>query len=102
MKLPRVMTLMGEKVKIKQQKNCKMDGEEVFGYYDPALKCIFLEKNLLDAQKLETLKHEIIHFICDISGISDQVSEDTEHTICATFARLIYLPIDKENNIDLN
>lgn len=70
--------VLGYKIKIKQRKKLSEDGVDLYGRYCPEKK----EIHLLDHEKWrETLFHEIVHCVLDITGAVEGLGDEKEEQI---------------------
>lgn len=81
-KIPTSIDILGRKLKIKEGKNLVLNGEPCLGLCDYNTKTIYLEKNQSLESKKEVLLHECAHYLIELSGISQRLS-DSEHEMYA-------------------
>jgi len=91
MKLPRKITISGFEVKIVYKKKVVADNDECFGYYDPPIKTIFLQKRMYKTRKMETFIHELIHAIDDVYRL--HIPETKTNTLALA---LVHVLIDNK------
>lgn len=68
--IPKNITVLGLKIKIKQVKDLKLEGHLVHGYFDPQNAVICIEKDISDEHKWRTLFHELSHALTFRNGLS--------------------------------
>lgn len=81
-RIPKTIEILGRKLKIKEGSNLVFMGEPCLGLCDYNSKTIYLEKNQSLESKKEVLLHEAAHYLLELSGISQKIS-DSEHEIYA-------------------
>ncbi len=89
-KLPKSITILGRKFKIVQKKVLMYQDKPVLGLCDPGQKIIYLSKDQTDKEKLETLYHECVHGMLNISGIDQSISESENEIMCQLFTALFH------------
>jgi Zn-dependent peptidase ImmA (M78 family) len=67
--LPKHITILGLKVKVKLVKNLTSDGHQVQGYYDPQKTLICIEKDMTLSDQYKTFFHEISHVLTIRNGM---------------------------------
>jgi Zn-dependent peptidase ImmA (M78 family) len=68
--MPKSLTVLGLKVKIKLVKNLTSDGHPVHGYFDPSKSLICIEKEMSLSDQYKTLFHEISHVLTFRNGMT--------------------------------
>lgn len=89
-KFPLSLTILGRKVKIKQGIGLVYQGLPCLGLCNYDEKVIYLEKNQSEQMKYETLVHEATHFLLELSGISQKLSEGENEIYAQIFTAFIY------------
>lgn len=84
-KFPSSITILGRKVKIKQGVGLTYNGQPCLGLCNYDEKVIYLEKNQSEQMKYETLMHEATHFLLELSGISQKLSDGENEIYCQVF-----------------
>lgn len=86
-KPPKVITVLGYTVKVKTMKKLTESGIDLYGRYCPEKR----EIHLLDHERwAETLLHEIIHMILDLTGAIEGLSETDEERLVVALTSGIY------------
>jgi Zn-dependent peptidase ImmA (M78 family) len=81
-KIPNSIVILGRRLKIKEGVNLVYMGEHCLGLCDYESKTIYLEKNQSMQSKKEVLLHECAHYLLELSGISQTLS-NSENEIYA-------------------
>lgn len=76
---PKVVTILGKKIKIKVVKHLSDNGVDLLGAYHHEAKLIYL----LDHPDWRScLLHELTHSFLAITGVNEGLSRDKEESIC--------------------
>lgn len=80
----RELLVLGKSVKISyvSKSELKAHGEDLWGVYLPEGPEILIYKHLAVKRRLEVLRHEVMHAMLDISGLSTILNEKEEEAIC--------------------
>lgn len=81
-KFPTSVTILGRKVKIKQGKGLTYMGQPCLGLCNYDENIIYLEKDQSDQMKKDTLCHEAVHYLLELTGISQKLSESENEIYC--------------------
>ena len=84
-KIPRTVSILGRKYKIKQGRGLSYNGQPCLGLCDNTEKIIYLEKDQDDEMKKETLLHELCHSMLFITGIDQKLSESENEMYAQLF-----------------
>jgi Zn-dependent peptidase ImmA (M78 family) len=87
-KFPTSVTILGRKVKIKQGKGLTYNGHQCLGLCNYDEKVIYLESEQNPEMKLDTLVHEATHFMLELTGISQKISDSENEIFCQLFTAL--------------
>ena len=82
LKLPKSITILGRKIKIKEGKNLHYNGMPCLGLCDYEGQIIYIEKNQADHTKFDTLCHELSHFFLILCGMDQKMSESEVEMYC--------------------
>jgi Zn-dependent peptidase ImmA (M78 family) len=93
-KFPKYLNIMGRKVKIIQKQNMTYNGDPVLGLCDYDKKVIYLEKDISDQTKIETLVHEATHFFLELTGISQKISA-SENEMYSQLITALFVDLEK-------
>jgi Zn-dependent peptidase ImmA (M78 family) len=62
---------------------------EAIGFTSTHEQCIFVDPELSEDMRAETLLHEIMHVVCEATGISTSFDEKEEESFIATVSPLL-------------
>ncbi len=90
MKLPKQVTILGQKYSIVQQNELKSESKDVWGSVDLVKKTIYLDKSQTDIEKISTLIHEMGHAVFFESAINlTTIHHDVEEILVEQIAKTI-------------
>ncbi len=93
-KFPTSISIMGRRIKIKQGINLVYNGQPCLGLCDYDAKIIYLEKNQTDSTKNDTLCHEAVHFMLELTGISQKLT-DSENELYSQLFTALFMDLKK-------
>lgn len=93
-KFPASIVIMGRKIKIKQGANLVYNSDPCLGLCDYDNKIIYLEKNQSESTKRDTLCHEAVHFMLELTGISQKLS-DSENELYSQLFTALFMDLKK-------
>lgn len=94
-KMPKEVKIGPYKFQVKNDKasmdsaRVRFETIEAIGFTSTNEQCIFVDPDLEEDMKAETLLHEILHGICEATGISCSFDEKEEETFIATISPLL-------------
>jgi hypothetical protein len=94
-KMPKEVKIGPYKFQIKNDKpsmdsaRVRFESIEAIGFTSTHEQCIYVDPELGEDMRAETLLHEIIHGICEATGISSSFDEKEEETFIATVTPLL-------------
>jgi len=89
-KIPDHVVILGRKVKIEQVEGLSDDGNPCIGLCDCEKKILYVEKNLPEDVKLETLVHECVHYFLELTGIAQKLTESETEIYCQLFSAFYF------------
>lgn len=100
MRLPKSVTIMGDKVTVRQATPSEMatyedQSEDVLGLALLLEESILVRSDAPNSYKKKILAHEIFHIACFKSGVSQSISASTEESLCQLFSQ-IYFQLKKQ------
>lgn len=74
MKIPKSVSIFGQKYKVKLLKAVNSDGDKCCGLIDPETKTIYIDKTMTIEKQLHTFFHEVIHAVLNETGCGHSLS----------------------------
>jgi len=88
-KLPRSMTILGRRVRIREGAGLYVHGQKCWGYYCQETDLIMIEKEQSDKSKYRTLAHELGHVFHVVCGYDLTDSPREAESFCQLFAAVV-------------
>tara|TARA_R100001086_G_scaffold240915_1_gene167470 strand:- start:4043 stop:4357 length:315 start_codon:yes stop_codon:yes gene_type:complete len=91
--LPKTVTIAGVPVRLVR---ADLSEEEVFGYWSLDRKTITIHKPLGRKKLLETIRHEMLHAVLDLSGVSfSEGGPFPDEAVVRALESLFFAPWDR-------
>lgn len=94
-KMPKEVTVGPYRYQIKNDKSSmdsakvRFESLEAIGFTSTHEQCIYVDPELADDMRSEVLLHEILHTICEATGINTSFDEEKEEQFIATVSPLL-------------
>jgi Zn-dependent peptidase ImmA (M78 family) len=70
MRLPKVINILGQEIKIVYDNHCRDGDYKLWGYYDSDKSTIHLQRNMPKTRKMQVFLHECLHAIEGITSLT--------------------------------
>jgi hypothetical protein len=89
MRIPKYVTILGEKIQIKMVDEVFVEGKRVSGSFDENTMTIEIEKGFSDNITFGLLVHEMAHSFLITTGIDQKLSEQETEVYCQLIKKFV-------------
>ena len=75
------------------------EGAPILGYCEKAETRIVIESNLVESLEREVVVHELLHAMCSLAGLDDELGEDVEERVVTRLAPIIVDVLERNENL---